>query len=102
MPAERAESAPRAPPSDTIESVLLVGLELVAVDDDRQAGQPLLGGGLHPLVVLALLELAVADQHDDAAAAPEAAFGPGDPRPLEIPVPSKPELASIPGTPISG
>ena len=46
----------------------LVGLQLVAVDDDPEVAERVGGRGLQPLEVLALLELAVAGHHDHPAA----------------------------------
>ena len=81
----------------------LVRLHLVAIDDDRELVHLLLGGRLEPLVVLPLLELAVTGHHEDPAAAARARrFAQAIPRPFEIPIPSEPEFASIPGTPTSG
>ena len=56
----------------------LVGLELVAVDDDRESRLPVVRCALQRLEVLALLQLAVADHHHDAAAPPQLPLGPGD------------------------
>ena len=56
----------------------LVRLELVAVDDDREAPEPVRRGGLERFPVLALLELAVPDHHDDAASPSEPALRQGD------------------------
>ena len=80
----------------------LVRLELVPVDDDEQPPDALVRGRLQRLPVLTLLQLAVAGHHDDAAAAPEVALAQAIPRAFEIPIPSEPEFASIPGTPTSG
>ena len=60
----------------------LVGLELVAVDDDGEPGEALLCRRLKPLVVLALLKLAVAEHHDDATTAAEMPLRPRDPAAL--------------------
>ena len=60
----------------------LVGLHLVAVDDDPEPAQALVGGRLQGLPVLALLQLAVAGHHDDPAAAAEPALGERDSRAL--------------------
>ena len=54
----------------------LVGLELVAVDDDGQPRQAVVGRALKRFEVLALLELAVSDHDDDAAARCRAAASP--------------------------
>ncbi len=56
----------------------LVRLELVAVDDDREAPEPVRRGRLERFPVLALLELAVPDHHDDAASPSEPALRQGD------------------------
>ena len=60
----------------------LVGLELVAVDDDPQPTEPIVGRGLERLPVLTLLELAVAGHDDDDAAAAGAPFRERDPATL--------------------
>ena len=56
----------------------LVRLELVPVDDHPEAPEPIRRGRLQRLPVLALLQLAVADHHDDAAASAEPSLRPGD------------------------
>ena len=63
----------------------LVRLQLVAIDDDRQPGKPLVGGALQALVVLPLLELPVADHDDDASAPTEVSLRPRDPATLRDP-----------------
>ena len=47
----------------------LVGLQLVAIDDDPKTSKAVMGRGLQRLPVLTLLELAVAGHHDHAAVA---------------------------------
>ena len=68
-PAERAQLLPE--PAER-EDLLgrLVRLQLVAVDDDPEAAEPVVRGSLEPLPVLPLLELPVAGHHDDATAVP--------------------------------
>ena len=60
----------------------LVRLELVAIDDDREARQALVRGRLEPFVVLTLLQLAVADHDHDPPAAAEVPLRPRDPAAL--------------------
>ena len=81
MPAERAEALLELADRDDLVG-RLVRLQLVAVDDDGEARQPLVRRGLQPLVVLALLQLAVTEHDDDPAATSEVALRPGDPPPL--------------------
>src|SRR5262249_36537615 len=84
LPAEGAEALLEVSDRDDL-SGGLVRLELVPVDDDREPGKTFVRGGLQPLVVLALLELAVADHPDDAASAPEPPLRPCDPAALRDP-----------------
>ena len=56
----------------------LVGLQLVAVDDDPEAAEPIVRRGLKRLPVLALLQLAVAGHHDDDAVPPGTPLRPRD------------------------
>ena len=88
VPAERAE-----PLLELAERHDLVGrlvrLQLVAIDDDGEARQALVRGRLEPLVVLALLQLAVADHDDDAPASPEMALRPRDAASLRDPHPER-------------
>ena len=60
----------------------LVGLQLVAVDDDPEPAEPVVRGSLERLPVLALLQLAVAGHHDDDAVAPGMPLRPRDPASL--------------------
>ena len=81
----------------------LVRLQLVAVDDDPQVSEPLVRRGLQRLPVLPLLELAVAGHARRLGRRDRAGASPTRSRvPFEIPMPSEPEFASIPGTPTSG
>ena len=89
MPAERAEPLLEGAEGDDLVR-RLVGLELVPVYDDRQPGEALVRGRLQPLVVLPLLQLAVADHDDHPAASPEVPLRPGDPAPLRDPHPERP------------
>ena len=60
----------------------LVRLQLVAVDDDPEPAEAVVGGSLERLPVLALLQLAVAGHHDDDAVATGVPLRPRDPAPL--------------------
>ena len=88
-PAERAEPALELTERDDLFGGL-VGLQLVAVDDDGEAGEALLRGRLQALVVLAFLQLAVADHHDDTASAAQMPLGPGDAAALRDAHPERP------------
>ena len=57
----------------------LVGLHLVAVDDDPEPAEPFVGGRLQSLPVLAFLELAVAGHHDYPSFAAEPPLRERDP-----------------------
>ncbi len=57
----------------------LVGLQLVAVDDDPEPAEAVMRRRLERLPVLALLQLAVAGHHDCEAAATSPPLRPGDP-----------------------
>ena len=81
VPAERAQLRLEVAERDDLLRPL-VGLHLVAVDDDPEAPEPLVGGGLERLPVLALLELPVARHHDDPPLAPERALRQRDPASL--------------------
>ncbi len=67
----------------------LVGLELVAVDNDPEARETFVRSSLQRLPVLALLELAVADHHHHPPAAAEMPFRPRDPTALRDPHPER-------------
>jgi hypothetical protein len=56
-----------------------VGLDLVAIDDDPEPAEPLLGRCLERLPVLALLELSVAGHHDDTPSPAEPPLRKRDP-----------------------
>ena len=88
-PAERAKPLLECAEGDDLVR-RLVGLELVPVYDDRQPGEALVRGRLQPLVVLALLQLAVADHDDHPAVSPEVPLRPRDPAPLRDPHPERP------------
>ena len=77
MPAERRELRLEIAEGEDLLG-RLVRLELVAVDDDGQPRQAIVGSTLKRLEVLPLLELAVSDHDDDAAAVPELPLRPGD------------------------
>ena len=88
VPAERTEALLELAERDDLVR-RLVRLELVAIDDDREPGEALVRGRLEPLVVLALLQLAVADHDDDPPAAAEVALRPRDPAALRDPHPER-------------
>ena len=88
VPAERAKTLLEPAEGDDLVR-RLVGLELVPVDDHRQAREALVRGGLQALVVLTLLQLSVADHDDDAAIASEVPLRPRDPAPLRDPHPER-------------
>ena len=75
----------------------LVRLELVPVDDHPEPAEPPVRRGLQRLPVLALLQLAVAGHHDDAAAAAEQALRPRDPAALRDPHPERAGVRLDPG-----
>ncbi len=60
----------------------LVGLERVAVDDDPEAAEAVVGRCLERLPVLSLLQLTVTGHDDDHTLAPGVALAPGDPAAL--------------------
>ena len=64
VPAERTELRLEVAERDDFLG-RLVGLDLVAVDDDPEPAEPLVRGGLERLPVLSFLELPVARHHDD-------------------------------------
>ena len=81
LPAERAELRLEvAEREDLLRR--LVGLQLVVVDDDPEAAEPVVGRRLERLPVLALLQLAVAGHHDDDAAPAGLPLRPRDPASL--------------------
>ena len=75
VPAESAEALLEVAEGDDLLR-RLVGLELVPIDDDDEVSQTFLRRRLEPLVVLALLQLAVAGHHDDAAPTSKVALRP--------------------------
>ena len=81
VPAERAELRLEVAERDDLLRPL-VGLHLVAVDDDPEPAEPLVGGRLERLPVLALLELAVAGHHDHPSFAAEPPLRERDPAAL--------------------
>ena len=68
----------------------LVGLHLVAVDDDPEPPETLVRGCLERFPVLALLELPVPGHHDDTSAATERALRERDPARLGDAHPERP------------
>ena len=78
LPAERAQLRLEVAEREDLLG-RLVGLQLVAVDDDPEPAEPLVRGRLERLPVLPLLQLAVAGHHDDEPVAPELPLRPGDP-----------------------
>ena len=78
LPAERAQLRLQVAEREDLLG-RLVGLQLVAVDDDPEPAEPIVCRGLQRLPVLALLQLAVAGHHDREAAAPGPPLRPGDP-----------------------
>ena len=83
-PAERAQLRLQVAERDDLLR-RLVGLELVAVDDDPETAEPLVRRALQRLPVLPFLELAVAGHDDDAAAVPGEPLRERDPAPLGDP-----------------
>ena len=81
VPAERAKLRLEIPERDDLLRPL-VGLHLVAVDDDPQPAEPLVRGRLERLPVLPLLQLTVPGHHDDATRASEPPLRERDPAPL--------------------
>ena len=82
--------ASRSPRSDTSRDPG-VGLDLVVVDDDGDLVQAAVRGGLQRLPELALLQLAVAGEDVDAAAAAGQPVGEDEAAcALEMPIPSEP------------
>ena len=81
LPAERAQLRLEVAEREDLLG-RLVGLELVAVDDDPEPAEAVVRRGLERLPVLALLQLAVAGHHDDDAPAAGAPLRPRDPAAL--------------------
>ena len=81
LPPERAELRGEVAEREDLVGPL-VGLELVAVDDDPESAEPVVRGGLERLPVLALLQLAVACHHDGQTTTAGAPLAPRDPAPL--------------------
>ena len=79
-----------------------VRLELVAVDDDEQPADALVRGRLERLPVLPLLSSPSPVITTTRPPRPRCRLAQAIPRALEMPIPSDPEFASIPGTPTSG
>ena len=96
LPAERAELRLEVAERDDLLG-RLVGLHLVAVDDDPEPAEALVRGRLQRLPVLALLELAVAGHHDDAPVAAEPALRERDPAALRDAHPERARVRLDPG-----
>ena len=96
MPAERRELRLEVAEGEDLLR-RLVGLKLVAVDDDGQPRQAVVGRTLKRLEVLALLELAVSDHDDDAATRAELPLRPGDAAALRDPHAQRPRVRLDPG-----
>ncbi len=88
VPAERSESLLELADRDDLVG-RLVRLQLVPVDDDGEAGEPFVRRRLQPFVVLALLQLAVAEHDDDSTASTEMPLRPRDPATLRDPHPER-------------
>ena len=84
-------------PSATISSVGLSDWSSLRSTTTVRLREPLVRGGLQPLVVLPLLQLAVADHDDDASAPAEVPLRPGDPASLRDPHPERAGVRLDPG-----
>ena len=98
----RANFASRSP-SSLVRSSEIVRLDLVVVDDDGDLAHLPVRGGDQRFPDLALLQLAVAGDDEDAVAlARRAGRRARMPFALEMPMPSEPVFVTMPGVPTSG
>ena len=96
VPAERAELRLEVAERDDLLR-RLVGLHLVAVDDDPEPAEPLVRGRLERLPVLALLQLPVSGHDDDPPSAAELPLRERDPAPLRDAHPERARARLDPG-----
>ena len=98
LPAERAELRLEVAERDDLLG-RLVGLDIVAVDNDPEPAEPLVCGRLQRLPVLPLLELPVPRHHDDEPLAAEAALRERDAAALGDAHPERPRAGLDSGHP---